>query len=211
MAETVRGLAKQTMVAATSVLIIGLAIVVRATPAGACSCVGVSDDEAYAMADAAFVGTLVEIIPPALPTGSSGDPERFVFDVEEVFKGDVRARQTVVTHVDGATCGLELAGPGPFLVFASTDSPFGFGVAEGELSSDLCSGSRLLGEGDPPDTFGTSSPPEGAAAASPSEAGGGVDPRDDASGVGAGEALGLAVGAAAVAAVGAVVVRRRAS
>ncbi|MGI8791726.1 MAG: hypothetical protein ACR2H3_00850, partial [Acidimicrobiales bacterium] len=53
---------------------------------------------------------------------SSADPERFVFDVQDVFKGEVTSRQTVVTPRSGASCGLEISGPGPYLVFAFADS-----------------------------------------------------------------------------------------
>jgi hypothetical protein len=167
-----------------------------------------SDEQALAVADAAFSGTLVEIIPPAVPSGSSGAPERFVFEVDEVFKGDVRARQTVVTYAGGATCGLELSGLGPFLVFASTDSPIELGVEDGELSSNLCSGSRAFAGGDRPEGFGRSSPPEGEVAA-PSDHAGAAD-QDDAGSVDAGPAIGLTIVVIA-AAVAAVVLHRRAS
>ena len=80
--------------------------------------------------------------------------------MDRVYKGAARARQSVVTPRDGATCGLELAGEGPFLVFAQRD-PDGLatGTAKaGELHANLCGGSRtlttgateLLGAGKPP-------------------------------------------------------------
>ena len=43
-------------------------------------------------ADAVFNGTLVEVITPSGDTFSSSDPERFVFEVDEVYKGEVAAR-----------------------------------------------------------------------------------------------------------------------
>lgn len=134
--------------------------------ASACSCVGVSDDEALENADAAFTGALVEIVTPAGDTYSSTDPERFVFDVDEVFKGAVFARQSVVTARDGASCGLEISGPGPFIVFARTE-PDGVtsGAADGELYSSLCSGTRAFAGGALPASFGAASSPSPGASA----------------------------------------------
>ena len=134
--------------------------------ASACSCVGFTDDEALENADAAFTGALVEIITPAADTYSSTDPERFVFDVDEVFKGDVFARQSVVTARDGASCGLEISGPGPFVVFARTE-PDGItsGAADGELYSSLCSGTRAVAGGALPASFGAASSPSPGASA----------------------------------------------
>jgi len=133
-----------------------------APPAAACSCVGFQDDEAaLEAADVVFTGELLEVRTP--PTGevwSSADPERFVFAVDRVYKGEARARQSVVTAREGASCGLELSGVGPFLVFASTESVLNLQGKDGELFSHLCTGSRKLGseavlsrlgEGRPPD------------------------------------------------------------
>ena len=90
--------------------------------AAACSCVSFTDVEAFAAADVIFTGTLDEIITPTGDTSASNDPERFVFDVAEVFKGEAFERQSVVTARDGASCGLEISGRGPFGV-ASTPVP----------------------------------------------------------------------------------------
>jgi hypothetical protein len=125
----------------------------------ACSCASFTDEEALENADAAFTGTLVEIITPAGDTHGSTDPERFVFDVDEVFKGDVFARQSIVTARDGASCGLEVRGPGPFVVFARTEDAITSGAADGELYSNLCSGTRVLTSGAIPASFGAASSP----------------------------------------------------
>src|SRR5688572_11564441 len=101
--------------------IVAVGLVVAAPPAAACSCLGTSDAEALATADVAFSGTLVEVRVPPGETFSSMDPARFIFEVDRVYKGDARARQSVVTPRSGASCGLELSGPGPFLLFASTE------------------------------------------------------------------------------------------
>ena len=108
-------------------------------------------------ADAAFTGTLVETITPAGDAGRSTDPKRFVFDVDEVFKGDVFARQSIA---DFAVCALEIRGPGPFVVFAHTKTDgIPSGAADGELYSDMCSGTRALANGALPASFGAASSP----------------------------------------------------
>jgi hypothetical protein len=176
------------------VLAVGLFVLGRAAPAAACSCAARSDEEAFASADAVFTGTLVEIRTPAGEQWSSADPERFVFDVDEVLKGEVFARQSVVTAREGASCGLEIGGPGPFVVFARTASDgVTSGAVDGELYSNLCSGTRLLTDG---------ALPAGVAA--------GTVPRPGASAIGDGDGDGssgarVAVGVAALAAVAAAV------
>ena len=65
---------------------------------------------------------------------SSGDPAVHVFAVDEVFKGDVHQQQGVVSADSGGSCGLELSGTGPFVVFATR-------AADGTtLTADLCGG-----------------------------------------------------------------------
>lgn len=107
----------------------------------ACSCVGFTDGEAFAASDTVFTGVLLEIQTPPGDSYSSTDPERFVFDVEEVYKGKAFARQSVVTARESGSCGLELEGSGPFVVFArvETDGIVG-GAAEGEVYSAYAAG-----------------------------------------------------------------------
>lgn len=140
-----------------AVLLLGLGLglvgVVLAPPALACSCAGAETDAGYAArADAVFVGELVsrDVREPSL---SGLDPAVLTFDVTAVYQGEVAQRQQVVTPVDGASCGLELSGSGPFLVFARApadsfqhDPP----VGDGQLLADLCGGSRPVSAG-PPD------------------------------------------------------------
>ena len=40
---------------------------------------------------------------------SSGDTTRYLFRVEQVYRGDIENRVEVVTNAQGATCGLEYA------------------------------------------------------------------------------------------------------
>ena len=109
-------------------LVSGFVLVGGGRAVSACDCGGFTDDEAFAVADAVFTGSLLEIQTPPGDTYSSADPERFVFQVEEVYKGTAFARQSVVTARKGASCGLEIAGSGPFVVFARNESD---GIAGG--------------------------------------------------------------------------------
>ena len=143
-------------------VVLAAVLVVNAPSASACSCVPTSDAEAFARADVVFAGELVEVIPPPpAEIQSSADPEQFVFDIDLAYKGEVRSRETVITPMSGASCGLELSGRGPFLVFASTE-PRGMvtEAEEGLLFSDLCSGSRALSDGAVPGAFGAGEPPQ---------------------------------------------------
>lgn len=124
-------------------------------PVSACSCSGLTDDEAFAAADVVFVGRLVEVQKPDGPMMSSDDPARFVFDVDSVFKGNAFETQSVVSARDGASCGLELRAGVDSVVFARTESSYD--LAGGELDSNLCSGSRT---GSASEGFGTSMEPE---------------------------------------------------
>jgi hypothetical protein len=146
------------------VLVLGW-LFVHSPPASACSCASLTEEDALESADVVFSASLVEIRTPAGEAWSSTDPERFIFEVDRVYKGEARVRQSVVTARDGSSCGLELAGEGPFLVFAQRD-PDGLAsgtAGAGELHANLCGGSRTLtpestrsfGAGEPP-SVGTS-------------------------------------------------------
>lgn len=117
-------------------------VVLPAAPAAACDCV--SDDAAgfFARADVVFTGTLVsrEVSHPNAPVFSSADPALHVFAVDSVFKGSAAEHQGVVSADSGATCGLELSGTGPFVVFANSDAA----LPAGEYAASLCGGSGPL-------------------------------------------------------------------
>jgi hypothetical protein len=121
----------------------------------ACSCAAVSDRQAFAGADAVFTGELVDVV-TADPPGdviSSGDIETFVFEVDAVFKGEVSPEQEILTARDGASCGLEIAGRGPFVVFAHK------GDDEHILHSGLCTNTRALADRPVPPRWGAGQPP----------------------------------------------------
>jgi hypothetical protein len=114
-----------------------------APAASACSCVGGTTQRFFADADAVFTGRLVSREEPATVT-SSADPALHVFAVDTVYKGTVHQSQGVLSPVSGATCGLELTGDGPFVVFATRSADLGGGefatMAEDQYAAFLCGG-----------------------------------------------------------------------
>src|SRR5918995_7014499 len=100
--------------------LIGGLMLVTARPAAACSCAVMSEARKAAYADAIFVGTLIDrrIGEPTGAVTSSTHMAVWTFEVSRAYKGTVSKRQEIATAMSGASCGLELSGPGPFLVFA---------------------------------------------------------------------------------------------
>ncbi|WP_157361817.1 hypothetical protein [Haloechinothrix halophila] len=128
-----------------------LATTLGAAPALACSCTPMTDAEYVGNADVIFAGTLLDREePPSGQIVSSRDLVTLTFAVSEVYKGQVGAMTQVRTASSGASCGLEIEGEGPFLVFTTFD--------ENGLTASLCGGTRdlpetvpaVLGEGRPP-------------------------------------------------------------
>ncbi len=128
------------------------AVLSRPSPACACSCGLVSPAEAFRQADAVFVGRLVDRqVDHGWPLSGTDDKAVLTFEVGEVYKGRVRARQEIVTAVSGASCGLELTGPGPFAVYARSEAYRPAGPpAKDQYAASLCAGSaHLYGAGRP--------------------------------------------------------------
>jgi hypothetical protein len=118
-----------------------------ADPVFACDCRVPPDATAFEQSDAVFVGQLVDYQPP--PTRavmSSADPATWIFEVSEVYKGEVAAIQEVVSEVSGASCGLEIPREGEFLVFA-TEQGFQMAVRDGQYYAGLCGGTRSASAG----------------------------------------------------------------
>jgi hypothetical protein len=139
------------------------AAVAAAVPAHACSCAQATDPEQLDRADVVFTGRLLgrQDAPPAADGSvSSGDLATLTFAVDRVYKGAVAARQPVLTVRSGASCGWELAGEGPYVVFAQRE-------VDG-LRTDLCSGNRT---GSAPAAWGSGTSPA-PVAPSPSPASG---------------------------------------
>ncbi|MGY1762250.1 hypothetical protein ACI79G_18025 [Geodermatophilus sp. SYSU D00779] len=98
---------------------------VLAPAASACSCTGGTTADHALSADAVFSGRLAdrEVV---------GGTALHVFAVDAVYAGRVAARQGVLSPASSASCGLEVAGEGPFLVFAVRE--------DDRLVADLCGG-----------------------------------------------------------------------
>ena len=123
--------------AALVVLLLATAAVVTgpASAARACDCASLPAPSADARADVVFTGTLLSRTVTE-PVTSSTDPATWVFAVDRALKGEVPERASVRSAVSGASCGLELTGRGPFVVFA--------GDAGTHLTAHLCDGTARL-------------------------------------------------------------------
>ena len=121
---------RRSMTTLLAAMVLLLAGWVMASPASACSCAGGTTADHLDRADTVFTGRLLS---REVSGGSSStDPALHVFAVESVWKGSASAEQGVVSASSGASCGLELSGEGPFLVFATR--------TDGALSAGLCGG-----------------------------------------------------------------------
>lgn len=144
-------------------VLVGGLLLMTAGPAAACSCMAQTEAEYAARADAIFVGRKVDLPRPA-GVGRQAEAGAVVieFRVTQVYKGTVTDPQEIVTLPSGGTCGLELAGEGPFLVFAHkpTDNEL-VDADPSQYISYLCDGSRALADGGEPKLgpFGTARPP----------------------------------------------------
>lgn len=109
----------------------------------ACSCMELTDKEAMAASDAAFIGVVVETRDPAAgnPIFSSADPIHYTVVVEESLKGDLVTGQevTVSSARHGASCGQELAVGERWRLLAGAE-----GAA---FTTGLCSGNQRLASG----------------------------------------------------------------
>lgn len=118
--------------------------VLMAPPASACSCVGGTTQEFFDRADAVFTARLVSREGPQGLITSSADPALHVFAVDTVFKGSAAEQQGVLSPDSGASCGLELSGEGPFVVFATRSTDLGSGqfatLADDQYAATLCGG-----------------------------------------------------------------------
>jgi hypothetical protein len=117
----------------------GLAgLVGPAAPACACSCVPVTEAEAYARASTVFAARLVRVSDP-VDGQSSVDPVTMVFAVDSVYKGKVTTLQEVVTPMSSASCGMAATVGERYLVHARPGEDTG-----APLQTTLCDGNRPL-------------------------------------------------------------------
>lgn len=151
------------------VMAVGTVPMVGVGPAHACSCLGASDAAHFKTAQAVFTGSLIGREAPneGARIQSSADPVFYTFAVDRVYKGKITDPQRVESVVSGASCGLELRGNGPFVVFTS-ERPY---VTVPD--ANLCGGTRAL-EADEKLPFGQGRAPSKAVAASPTPVGTGT-------------------------------------
>lgn len=99
-------------------------LLVAPAPAQACSCVTADPQQFTRWADVIFTGTLLERTPPPeRELMSSGDPATHLFEVDEVYKGEVGSKAEVLSAVSGASCGLEGMQEGTrYVVFAGNQN-----------------------------------------------------------------------------------------
>ena len=141
---------------------VGGLMVMTPGPAAACTCVSVrSEAERMTRADAVFVGELVgSRVDPSATTPRETKripfpaPVVLTFKVSRVYKGAVDERQEIVTPGGGeAACGgfgSGLRGTGRFLVYAYDSAGDMYRLGPGQYTSNLCSGSRALADGEQP-------------------------------------------------------------
>lgn len=128
-------------------------------PALACSCAGTTDEEAFVRSDVVFTGAVADHSGPIDGSDRTPDVAVWTFAVDRVLKGEASARQPVASSFTGSSCGLELQGDGPFIVFArQTPSDFER-LVEGAVYSDLCSGTRSTAAAPVPAMFGEGAAP----------------------------------------------------
>ena len=135
-------------------LVVAAPHVTGMSPAGACSCAPIGDEGAFADADAVFVGSSVSRTVEHGEVRSTADPAVHRFQVSAVYKGEVRRDQEVVTASGGSSCGLEAPLHIEVLVFADRTTSFGPEPGAGQLSGELCNGTRALELRPVPPAFG---------------------------------------------------------
>lgn len=118
--------------------LVTMVAVVTARPMSvhACSCTAFDPVAELARADAVFVGEAVEV-----RTAPPGDPmaaeRRYIFDVQDVYKGDVPQVQSVVSAVDSSACGLPWDQAGAIAVVFGSNTGAAT-MIPGELSASSC-------------------------------------------------------------------------
>jgi hypothetical protein len=140
------------LVLLSAAVLAGSVVVAGSRPASACSCMSVDDARALSSADAAFLGTVTNVDRPQQPS-SSLDPVTWTFAVEGVFKGDVAARQEIVSAFSSASCGIELDVGARYLVFGRNGASAGPEPQPNQFSANLCGGTRPAERNEAPAGF----------------------------------------------------------
>lgn len=119
----------------------------------ACSCIYRTESEHMEAADAVFEGVVIESRDPvdSSPTGS-GDQIEWIFDVEEILKGEVRDPQSIWSARESSTCGFRFEVNKRYRVYA-----YNF---EGQMRTSICSGTRSAERAEPIESSSPSPVPE---------------------------------------------------
>lgn len=115
-------------------------VVVTAGPSFACSCASAGPADFVERAEVVVTGTVTQVTPPPQKgVISSADPTTYVFDVDQVYKGESGTTLEVLSPQYGASCGLENVEVGErYVVFASHQSLEG--KDDDHLWANLCGG-----------------------------------------------------------------------
>ena len=141
-----------------------------AEPAHACSCAAVPEPSAFASAEVVFLGEVVDFDGPRRATG---DLVRWTFEVQEVYKGDVAARQEIVSSELARSCGPWFTPDVAAYVFAG--SPTEVPLGEDQYYVGACGPSRIAATG-PLDVDVVGQPPRTVPLAPPPTSGGPTSP-----------------------------------
>ncbi len=131
-----------------SALSVTLVPVLGANPAFACSCAQAPDNEHFERADVVFKGTIRTTTPPTAEQqqrGGSAAPVTYEFLPTRAYKGTVTSPVLVSSASSGASCGVEMSGEGPFLVFARKVEKNTVRTSDAGLQASLCGGTHELG------------------------------------------------------------------
>jgi hypothetical protein len=140
-------------------------IVLPGATAQSCTCIDGDSQKSYKMADSVFFGEIVD----KEPLGSEkkhgvrlvGPPvAKYTVEVEQVYKGEVHARQVFYAGGSEISCGRTFPASGGVLIYGAgasdkgkardSDAPasYGTGLCSGSYTTDVAPTS--LGEGQPP-------------------------------------------------------------
>jgi hypothetical protein len=146
------GLGRIEVVVAATLLLVLTVGWWTAAPAGACTCMQWTDQQAFDQAHAVFVGEVTHQVP--------GDQVvTHVFQVDEVFKGSIGETEDVLTAQNEAACGIGFEPRTSYVVFARRGGLPGTDQDEGRLVASLCGGTRPASSGIPSFAGVRSSPP----------------------------------------------------
>jgi hypothetical protein len=139
-------------------LLLGSVLAVVGAPqrARACSCMGWTDQQAFAEVDVVFHGRLVSNDLTEADSPATGGVVALRFAVERVFKGEALEQQTVLTPGDSSSCGFLGQVGLDYLVFAAAGETALIEIGDADVSTNLCAGTRVTSaEAAIPASFGT--------------------------------------------------------